>query len=154
MDELVTALKALFEANMAAGFSFCYGENLVPERFKLPLVEVIPETTEMEIKGTGGSRIYKHTVTIQVKVDIKDFLKSNTDVSVISHMQYLVQTMEARDGSGVPLATTVLGIINNNLTASSSVQLLNLSNITYRETPYGESYIALAALSLSAVKNY
>lgn len=154
MDELITALKALLETNLGSSYNYSYGENLVPESYLFPLIEVIPVGTQMEVTGTGGSRQYNYDLTVQLKVDIKDYLKSGTNVSVVSHMQDLVQKMEARDVNGVPEATSILGVINNNLSISNSVHLVQDYNISYRETPYGESYIALAVLSLKAVRNY
>lgn len=154
MDDIITALKTLLETNLGATYSYSYGEVLVPEKFKFPLIEVIPVGTEMEISGTGGSRKYTYEITIQLKLDIRDYLKSNTNVSVLSHMQALVQKMEARDVNGVPTSTSVLGVINSNLSLSNTVHLASEPTISYRETPYGDSYIAVAALSLRAVKNY
>ncbi len=154
MDELITALKALLETNLGSTYSYSYGENLVPEKYLFPLIEVVPVSTQMEVNGTGGSRKYNYDFKVQLKVDIKDYLDSNTNVSVVSHMQALIQKMETRDVNGVPTATSILGVINSNLSITSTVHLVQDYNISYQETPYGDSYIALAVLSLRAVRNY
>jgi len=102
----------------------------------------------------------EYQIQINVKNTLKKYLKENTNVETLDHIQDLVQKMEGRDtDTGDLLSTTVLGVLHDNLTLTISgnrkADINGDWDIGYDEIDLGESYITIATISFTVkVINY
>lgn len=82
----------------------------VPDEQMYPFIEVIPMTSRLRNRGTGGMMDNEYGVMIVVKTTIKKYLKAQE-----GHTQDLIKQIEERDTNGVLLDGTILGVLHNNL---------------------------------------
>lgn len=154
MDTVITALRALLLTALGSTYKdYYYGENLVPAQADFPFLEIVPVSTLMEQRGTN-SMMNEFTIMINIKDTLKNFLTSDTDKEILSHMQTMVKRMEERETSpdGKPKAATVLGVLHDNRQMSNTVHINNDFEIAYNVTEYGESWLLKASLTFTASK--
>jgi len=156
MDDIIIALKALLAAAMGTTYTYYYGENKVPADADLPLIEVIPVGTSMEVSGTGGQRRFEHTIHIGVKLRLQDYVQENTNVTTVAHVQDLVKIMEERNSNGTLKSATILGVLSENLQLSPTAKIAKITNkhdVSYDVTPaQGGKWLIHARLELSILQ--
>lgn len=87
----------------------------------------------------------EYQIRVNIKHSLKSYLKENTNVEVLDHVQDLVEKMEART-SGDVNSNTVLGVLHDNLKLSNTVNIVGDWEISYDEIDLGESYITYASV--------
>lgn len=113
----------------------------------LPFIEVIPLSSRIDNRGTGGLSSNEYRVQVNIKNTLKKYLKENTAVSKIDHVQDLVLKAEERDALGNVESDTVLGVLQNNLQLSNTAHIIGEWEIRYDEIDLRESYITIASIS-------
>ena len=161
MNEIIEAIRTLLKTELWVYYKkFYYGEIRVPNQAYLPFIEVIPVGSKVTNRGTGGMVNNEYSIQINVKNTLKKYLKENTNVETLDHIQDLVQKMEGRDtDTGDLLSTTVLWVLHDNLTLTISgnrkADINGDWDIGYDEIDLGESYITIATISFTVkVINY
>jgi len=139
MNEIIEALIALLTAKLGSSYTYMHGLTDDKAKAKLPMIEVIPIETNFEIRGTGGLRRRFNDIEIKLTLNLKSYLKGNTNRTKIEHMEALEKIMEEPDTNGLPKSTTILGVVNDNLSMSSNVGIINNPHITYNENDYESS---------------
>ena len=90
---------------------------------------------------------------IQVNVisTLKKYLKENTNVETISHLQDLVNKVEARNADRSINSDTVLGVLHDNLQLCKTVRINGDWVVTYDEVDFSNgSFIVFASIVFSA----
>jgi hypothetical protein len=150
MDDIIQKIIDLMQSELGSNYKkYFYGENLVPEQAIFPFIEVIPTTTSIENRGTGGMKDNEMNIRINIKDSLKNFLSTNTDVSKVSHMQTMVKRMEERS-SGDFRDKTIMGVLSNNLTLEGLVQKIGSWEISYEVLPLDGSYIIISSVEFRA----
>ena len=72
-------------------------------------------------------------VQVTIKNTLKKYLKENTNVEVLDHIQDLVLKMEDRNTDGTIKSDTVLGVLHDNLKLNEKACIIDDFNITYDE---------------------
>lgn len=154
MGEIIQAILSLLETNLGSEYTYYFGEVKVPAKTNFPLIEVYPASTVDMVTGTGGMRTIECDVKVCLKVHRKDYFDGDTSRKTVKFMEDLIRRMEQRDVHGVPTDSTILGIIqkNSNLQLGGAAHITDPFHISYQETPYGDSYIGMAELSLKATR--
>lgn len=154
MDGIILALQSLLSAALTTTYKkYFYGENRVPAQSHFPFIEIIPLRTNIEVRGTGQMKQNTFTIKINIKDSLKKELTSNTDKIIVGFQQTMVKRMEERSSDGVPLATTVLGVLSKDdpdLTLNSTVHINNDWEIDYSLSELGESWITIASITFTA----
>lgn len=98
MNEVILAIIALLEAQFGSTYKkYYYGEVKVPNQSALPFLEVIPLTSRIANAGTGRLSANEYRIQVNIKTTLKKYLKENTNVTTIDHIQDLVEKAEDRD---------------------------------------------------------
>ena len=134
MNELVTNLLALLETKFTTTFkSYEYGKVEVPMTRDLPLISVNPVSTEVLNSGTVKDE-NNFTVEVVVMASVKQYLNNVSDSpSIRSALQALVEWVEDRDSTGAVKATSIIGVIRQNTTASNVVLFNNEITVSYTD---------------------
>jgi hypothetical protein len=151
MKEICEALQSLIATALGSTYTVVYGYNKIPSDADLPLVTIMPVTTEYLLRGTGGLREANYTITITATVSIKKYLEENTNRTTVSHLDALVALMEDRQADRTPVSASILGVIQANLTLSNTVSVAKISTINYQENN-PQSYLISATLTLNATE--
>lgn len=151
MDSILTALRSLLVAALTEYTTVYYGENKIPAEADFPLLEIIPRETERVQRGTNSFN-NTYTVTISIKDTLKSHVTANTDKSVSTHMQKMVQRMEERDADGEPKSTTVLGVLSDNLKISNTAHINGDWRVRYDQSPFNGSWILIASVTFTINK--
>jgi len=147
MDNIIQKLRALLLAQFTTTFKkYYYGENPIPAQAYFPFLEIVPVTTEIVQRGTGGCRDNLFTIEIRIKDTLKNYLKNNTDVQINDYMQTQVKRMEERENNTFK-ASTILGVLNSNLRLDNNCNIIDNFNISYNILPLDDSYIVIATVS-------
>lgn len=64
----------------------------------------------------------EYQVRVTIKHSLKSYLKENTNVEVLDHVQDLVEKMEGRTSGDVD-SNTVLGVLHDNLKLSNTAHI-------------------------------
>ena len=154
MNELITNLLALLETQFATTFkSYEYGKVEIPAVRDLPLISVNPVSTEILNSGTVKDE-NNFTVEVVVMASLKQYLDNvSNNPSIRSALQALVEWVEDRDSDGAVKATSIIGVIRQNITASDAVLFNNEINVSYTdyldadETPMAKATLTFTAQS-------
>lgn len=147
MNEVILAIRTLLNTTLGSIYKkIYYGEIRVPNQVDLPFLEVIPMSSSVTNRGTGGMMNNEYQIQINVKSSLKKYLKSNTNVEVLEHIQDLVKKVESRDDDGNLESNTVLGVLHDNLQLSTTANINGDWQISYGEMDLGDSYITMASI--------
>lgn len=153
MDEIILALQSLLTTALGSSYTIIYGEVKTPNESLFPLIEVIPLETNFEGRGTGRLSSNQFTIQINYKNTLKKFVDSNTNQTVIKHIQDAVKIMEERDSSTkLPKSTTILGCLWDNLKISNKVDISRDFQISYNVNEYGGTWVVKASLVFNATQ--
>ena len=153
MDELITALKGLLEAALGSSYTVIYGQVKIPDDTMFPLVEIVPINTVFQIRGTGKLSQGDHIVQINYKNSLKNFVDSDTDQTIVKHIQDAVKVMEERDDTThMPLSSTILGCLIDNMKISGVMEIPKNIEISYNINEYDGSWIINASLVFTGKK--
>lgn len=153
MNEVILAIIALLQAQFTTQYKkYFYGEVKVPNQSMMPFLEVIPLGSRIDNRGTGRLSTNEYRIQVNIKSSLKKYLKENTAVSTIDHIQDLVLKAEDRDTLGNVETATVLGVLQNNLQLSSTAHIVGQWEIRYDEIELRESYITVASISFVVQK--
>lgn len=153
MDEIITTLQTLLASAMGSSYTYVYGELKVPNDTLFPLIEIIPVSTVVNRLGTGTLTDNEFTVKINYKNTLKKFIKNDTNVLTLAHVQDAVNVMEDRSATtGQPDSDTVLGTILDNIRVSNYVDICQDIAIEYDTRELDGSWIVIASLTFTAKK--
>ena len=147
MNEIIEAIRTLLKDTLGATYQkYYYGEIRVISQIVLPCIEVIPLTSTITNRGTGGMANNEFRVQVNIKNTLKKYLGGKKSDTVLEHVQDLVKKMEDRDSDGNIKSDTVLGVLHDNLQLSNTANINGDWQITYDEIDLGDSYITFASI--------
>lgn len=153
MDDVILTIQTLISAQFGTDFKkYYYGENKVPEQSVFPFLEVVPLSTSIINRGTGGMTTDEFRIRINLKDSLKNHLTTNTDKNILGHMQWIIKKMEERDSSGRVKPSTVIGVLQSDLQLNNKALIVDDWEASYTETPYGESWMIIGSLDFVARK--
>lgn len=143
MDDIIQAIITRLEANII-GWRVVYGNAPQEPDAYLPMITVAPVGTNFRVMGTGGLRDEDQEIVITATVDLKDYYGTHNDE--VDHTIALIQVMEERGPDGLPLSSTILGVINDDLSILNNVGSVSEFLIRYDTIP--TSRYATATLTI------
>jgi len=153
VDDVLLAIKTLLETADSGNVyaHHFYGVNTVPSQSEMPFIEIKPGSTSMERRGTNSMN-NEFQVVIRVVDSLKNFVTEDTNKEVVSHTQTFVKRMEERDSNGKPLASTILGVLHDNMRLNNKVTMVGISTVRYDEinNPHDGSWIIEATMVVTA----
>jgi hypothetical protein len=125
------------------------GKNPFKQSENLPIIEVIGESTECTVRWTG--KMFNNTFNIQLIItdSLTRYIKTNSIVTFENFYDTFVDRIEARTNS-VPVNTSILWILQDNLRLSNSCQLINDFSISYEPLESETSYFLKAEIQFKA----
>lgn len=152
MTEAVEEIKTLLSSNMESTDvkTFYQGEidfDLVPKSY-LPAAMIFGTNTDHNAHGTAKDQSI-YSITIRVVLDVKAYFSESGTGDTIKAQEALQDIMEERDANGVPLETTVLGILRRNIRGTNFL-FSNRMNISYSKMRTGEFFYVSADLTMTA----
>lgn len=153
MDEILDALRTLFETNLTGRgiTTFFKGLQIIPKQSDMPILMVFPKGTSQVHTGTVRDDV-TYDVGVEIQVNLKDYFDPTSGQGdQLDALTALVQMIEERETDGDLKTNTVMGIINANLTISSRVLYTDKMSIIY--DPYfegGEFPAAKATVTFTA----
>jgi hypothetical protein len=149
MDDIITKIIDLLKVQLTTTYKkYYYGENVIPEQALFPFIEVIPNSTSISNRGTGGTKDNQFSVTIRIKDTIKNFINANTNQEKHSAMQAMVKRMEERTNNTFK-NTSVLYVLANNLQLGGQANINDNWEISYDVLPLNGSYIIIASVTFN-----
>lgn len=108
MNEIIIEIQTLLKTALTTTYKKYYiGEIRVPNQAYLPFIEIIPITSSLKNRGTGGMMNNEFQVQINIKNSLKKYLKQDTNVETLEHIQDLVEKMEKRTNGNLDSNTIV-----------------------------------------------
>lgn len=78
MNEVIESILNLLRTNLGGAYKkYFYGEIRVPAQMEFPMIEVIPNTSRITNRGTGGMTNNEFDIIIVVKSTLKKYLGGN-----------------------------------------------------------------------------
>ncbi len=149
MDDIISEIITLLQTQFGSEYKkYFYGENIIPEQAIFPFLEVVPESTSVNNRGTGGTKNNQFSVKIKIKDTIKNFLNHDTNQTQHEAMQKTVQRMEERDGGNFK-STSVLYVLANNLKLGGKANISDDWKISYDSLPFNGSYIIMSSVTFN-----
>ena len=149
MDDIISKIVDLMSRNLGNTYKkYFYGENILPEQVLFPFIEVIPLTTLISNRGTGGMKDNEMNIRINIKDTAKNFFKRNTNISTVEGLQTMVKRMEERVLNDFK-STTVIGILSENLQLEAVAQIIGDWEISYEILPSDGSYIIISSVEFT-----
>lgn len=107
------------------------GKVEAPAMHDLPMFTIFQVSTEQKKSGTlRDNAIF--TIGIEIFVNIRQYFDNSAGQGTqLDTLDALVDFVEQRDSNGIALTTTVIGILNANLTAGSRVLYLDNFRANY-----------------------
>lgn len=148
MNEVITAIISLLRANLGNNYKkYFYGEIRIANKSYMPYIEVVPMWTRGKNRGTWWMMDNEYQIRVTIKHSLKTYLKENTNVEVLEHIQDLVERMEWRTDWEVN-SDTVLGVLHDNLKLSDTAHINGDWEISYDEMELEDrqSYVVYASV--------
>lgn len=150
MNDVLEAIQTLLSTTLGSIYKkYYYWEIKVPNQKFMPFIEIMPLTSEIQNRWTWGMLDNNFTVQVTVKNTLKKYLKNNTDVDTIDHIQDLVKKVEDRNTDWTLKSNTVLWVLHDNLKLNDKVHINWDWNIVYDDIELWESYITFASITFS-----
>ena len=150
MNEVIEAIQTLLSNALWSTYKkYYYWEIKVPNQKNLPFIEIMPLWSNIINRGTWWMADNTFNIQITVKNTLKKYLKQNTNVNTVAHIQDLIKKIEDRNADGTIKSGTVLWVLHNNLQLSDTVHINDDWVITYDEIDLWESYITFATIVFS-----
>lgn len=154
MDDIITAIITLLQQNLGAQYKkYFYGEVRVPEQVYFPFIEVIPMTSKITNRGTGGMTNGEYSIMLQIKTSLKKYVGGKKGNEKLDHIQDMVKRIENRNENGTIKSDTVLGVLHDNLklviSETRRADIVGDWDISYEEADLGESYVVMATIGFT-----
>lgn len=148
LDQLRTTLSTAFSTTFSTYFK---GKQVIPAQDDLPMLCVYPISMNQSHSGTVRDKVV-YNIGIEIQVSIKKYLDmSSGQGTQLDTLDALIDLVEERETDGDAKATTVLGIINANLTIGNKVLYTDNVQIDYSEYMLkGEFPVAKANVTFEA----
>lgn len=92
MNEIILEIQNLLRTTLGSTYKkYYFWEIKVPNQAYLPFLEIIPITSRLSNRGTGGMMNNEFQVQINLKNTLKKYLKQDTNVETLEHVQDLVK---------------------------------------------------------------
>ena len=153
MNEILDQLRTTLASSLTTRgiTTFFKGRQDVPAQSDVPIVMIYPNATRQVRSGTVRDRA-EYDITIELQVSIKQYFDNEAGQGTqLDTLDALIDVVEERETDGDAKTTTILGIINANLTIGSKVLYTNNVSINY--DPYyeaGEFPMAKAIVTFTA----
>jgi hypothetical protein len=151
MDNIMLAIQSILQTNLGSGYRVIYGDD-IPGLTEFPYIAVENVNTTYVRTGTGGLAQNTSVIQITAKVNLKDFMQDNTDVTIQAHRQELIKIMEERETNGVPKTSSVLGALYQDLSLGGIVSTIQIGTIQYDTSNAEGSYIRTATLNIETTQ--
>ena len=149
MDDVILAIISLLKTQFTTTYNeYFYGENIIPSEPMFPFIEVIPNASSINNRGTGGTKNNTFSVTIKIKDSLKKYLNSNTNQSKFSALQTMVKRMEERT-LNIFKNTSVMYVLANNLKLSDTANINENWEINYDVVPLDGSYVIISSVTFN-----
>jgi hypothetical protein len=148
MNEVIESIISLLRTTLWSTYKkYFYGEVHIANKAYMPYIEVVPMGTRAKNRGTWWMMDNEYQVRVTIKHSLKSYLKENTNVEIIDHVQDLVEKMEGRTSWNVD-SNTVLGVLHDNLKLSDTAHINGDWEISYDEIELEDrqSYIVYASV--------
>jgi len=147
MNEIIEAIRTLLQNTLWGKYKkYYYWEIRVPNQAFLPFIEVVPIWTNITNRWTWWMMNNEYSIWITIKNTLKKYLKQNTNVEALEHVQDLIEKMEWRNDNWDLKDDTILWILHNNLQLSTNANINWDWNISYDELDLWDSYITFATV--------
>jgi len=151
MNEIIEAIQTLLSTKFWSKYKkYYYWEIKVPNSKYMPFLDIAPLTSLVENRWTWGMANNTFQIQIRVVSTLKKYLKQNTNVQTLDHMQDLIDQVEWRNADRTLKSDSVLWVLHDNLQLSSSVHINGDWNVAYDEIELWESYLVYATIVFSA----
>ncbi len=124
--------------------SFYIGDPYIIPESALPCIAIDPEKTDTNILDNQRDA-HVHSINISLIIDAKQYFNATPEKMV--GIEFLMNIMEGEDSSGNIDASTVLGILRDNLNLDSNRYIQNISSIDYTVRRRTEDLITLEAIA-------
>jgi len=116
----------------------------------MPFIEVIPIQSNINNRWTGKMTDNTFWVQINLKNTLKKYLKENTNVEIIAHIQDLVKKVEERNTNWSFKNSTILWVLQDNLQLNNSANINWNWNVNYDEIDLWQgSYVTYASITFT-----
>lgn len=150
MNEVIEAIVTLLQTKLGNTYKkYYYWEIKVPNQSFMPFIEVIPLNSDIVNRGTWWMLDNTFQIQVTIKNSLKKYLKQNTNVETLDHIQDLVKKMEDRNSDWTIKSNTVLWVLHDNLKLNATVHINGDWSIVYDEIDLWESYITFASIVFS-----
>lgn len=154
MNEVIEAIILLLQTKLGATYKkYFYGEVRVAEQVFFPMIEVIPMSSKINNRGTGGMIDSEFSVMITVKTSLKKYVGSKKANVSMDHIRDMVERIEKRNADGTLQSSTILGVLHDNLQLTIGnnrrADINGDYDISYEEADLGESYIVRATIGFT-----
>lgn len=134
MNEILAQLQTIFTAQFGSTFKkYFIGQVKAPAQDHYPMLCIIPVRTNQKRSGTLRDDV-TYTIAIEIITTLKKYLDStNGEGNKLDTLEALVAFVEDRDSSGVLEASTVMGILTDNLSIGNKVLYTDNMIVDYEE---------------------
>ena len=152
MDNIIQELLTLLQNKYTTYYKkYVYGEFVLAPRSYFPMIEVVPVSTEVVNRGTGGNTDNEFRVKIQVKDTLKNTFEKADSVR-IDALYNMVQGIEPRTVNGDFASTGIMHLLKNNLQLSGKAEILDNFIINYETLYNDEGYTIIGTIEFACRK--
>lgn len=141
MNEILAELQSIFTTAFGATFKkYFIGKIEVPAQSQMPLLCVIPVGTLQKRSGTLRDDT-RYTIAIEIITTLKKYLDATAgEGNKLDTLEALISFVENRDSDGVLEASTVMGILTDNLSIGGKVLYTDNMNAEYEQYYSAENW--------------
>lgn len=151
MNEVLDQLRSTFASTFGSTFNLYFkGQILVPMQSDLPILTVYPLSTEQTHTGTLRDSV-TYIIAVQALVNVKTYLDSSSGQGTqLDSLDALLDLVEKRESDGDPQTSTIIGILNANLTIGDKVLYTDNVRVEYETLNAGEFPLLKATVTFEA----
>lgn len=151
MDKTISLLSTLLKAKLAGKIkSFYVGDPILIPESAMPCISVSPESTTTDISDNQRD-VRTHKIQIALILDARKYF--NTTPNEMVGTVFLTETMSKELTDGSIDASSILGIIRDNLTISTNRFVSNEVVIDYTTRRRTEDLITIEAIMTIEVQH-
>lgn len=135
MNEILDNLRTIMQTAFGGAFKVYHkGRIRLVAQDDYPALMVYALGTKQSHHGTVRDRV-EYRMAVEVRLTLKEYLNNAAgDGTQLNAEDALVDLVEKRDANGDLMATSIMGIINANLSIGGRVLYTDLMDVTYAET--------------------
>lgn len=152
MNEILDALRTTFATAFSTTFRLYFkGRIFVPAVDNLPTLCVYPVETRQSHSGTLRDKV-EYDCAVEIQISLKQYFDNTAgDGTQLDTLDALVTLVEDRESDGDLETTTVMGIINANLTIGDRVLYTDNMRVRYDEYMSANKFpVARAVITFTA----